>query len=88
MAAVIKEIDKIHHHDIKECFIFDFYKNQKNDEIKLGFRIIFQSLDETLTDEKINYYLRDILEPILKIESVTIPGLQHSYQKLEYDYKP
>tara|TARA_A200000113_G_scaffold226035_1_gene249723 strand:- start:4312 stop:6225 length:1914 start_codon:yes stop_codon:yes gene_type:complete len=79
LAAVIKEIDKIHHHDIKECFIFDFYKNQKNDEIKLGFRIIFQSLDETLTDEKINHYLRDILEPILKIESVTIPGLQHSY---------
>jgi phenylalanyl-tRNA synthetase beta chain len=60
---------------IKEIYIFDFYNNQKNDEIKLGFRIIFQSKTSTITESEINYIIEDIINHALSIDSVTIPGL-------------
>ena len=60
---------------IKEIFIFDFYNNQKNNEIKLGFRFIFQSKISTITENEINTVMEDIINHTLSINSVTIPGL-------------
>ena len=60
---------------IKEIFIFDFYNNQKNNEIKLGFRFIFQSKISTITDEEVSRVMQDIVTHTLSIDSVTIPGL-------------
>ena len=60
---------------IKEIFIFDFYKNQKNNEIKLGFRFIFQSTTSTITENEVNIAMEAIIKHTLSIESVTIPGL-------------
>ena len=60
---------------IKEIFIFDFYNNQKNDEIKLGFRFIFQSKMSTITEDEVSRVMEDILKHTLSIDSVTIPGL-------------
>ena len=62
---------------IKEIYIFDFYNNQKNDEIKLGFRIIFQSKTSTITESEINFIIEDIINHALSFDSVTIPGLQN-----------
>ena len=39
---------------IKNSFIFDFYKNEKTETVKLGYRFIFQSDSKTLSDEEIN----------------------------------
>lgn len=61
---------------LKEVFIFDFYENQKNNEIKIGFRFIFQSHTSTITDLEVNYVMEKIIDSCLKIESVMIPGLK------------
>ena len=60
---------------IKEIFIFDFYNNQKNNEIKLGFRFVFQSTTSTITENEVNSVMEDIIQHTLSIDSVTIPGL-------------
>jgi len=60
---------------IKEIFIFDFYNNKKNNEIKIGFRIIFQSHQVTITDNKINDIMESIMTHTNSIEGVSIPGM-------------
>ena len=60
---------------IKEIFIFDFYNNKKNNEIKLGFRFIFQSKKSTITENEVSSIMEDIINHTLTIDSVTIPGL-------------
>ena len=60
---------------IKEIFIFDFYNNKKNNEIKLGFRFIFQSTASTITENQVNNVMEDIINHTLSMDSVTIPGL-------------
>ncbi|MEK9780628.1 MAG: hypothetical protein VW418_04270, partial [Gammaproteobacteria bacterium] len=60
---------------IKEIFIFDFYNNQKNNEIKLGFRFVFQSTTSTITENEVNSVMKDIINHALSIDSITIPGL-------------
>jgi phenylalanyl-tRNA synthetase beta chain len=63
------------HHLIKEVFIFDFFENKKNNEIKLGFRFIFQSNQQTITELEVNQIVSDIIETATKINTVKIPGL-------------
>ena len=60
---------------IKTSFIFDFYKDKKLKIIKLGYRIIFQSNFKTLSDLEINNKVKEILNPILEIEGINIPGM-------------
>ena len=54
--------------------MFDFYKNKELNELKVGFRFIFQSKEKTLSDKDINIMLEDILEPLLKFDGIHIPG--------------
>ena len=61
---------------LKESFLFDYYKNKESREVKLGYRFIFQSNAKTLTDEDVNDSLKEILQPVLIIEGVTIPGFK------------
>jgi len=60
---------------IKEIFIFDFFNNKKNNEIKLGVRIIFQSKTATITDKQVNNIMQIIKEHTISINGVSIPGL-------------
>ena len=60
---------------IKEIFIFDFYNNKKNNEIKIGFRFVFQSHQATITDNEINNIMKLIMRYTNSIEGVTIPGM-------------
>ena len=39
---------------LKEKFIFDYFYNKKNAEIKIGFRFIFQSADSTITETQVS----------------------------------
>jgi phenylalanyl-tRNA synthetase beta chain len=73
--TVITLLDEVSDELIKDSFIFDFYKNDKIKIVKLGFRCIFQSNLNTLSDIEVNGKVKKILDPILKIEGVSIPGM-------------
>lgn len=60
---------------IKEIFIFDFFNNKKNDEIKLGVRIIFQSKVATINEKQVNIIMKTIENHSTSISGVSIPGL-------------
>jgi len=60
---------------LKEVFIFDFYINKKKQEIKIGFRFIFQSKKSTITDEEVNDLMNQIIEKATKFNKVNIPGI-------------
>ena len=55
--------------------MFDFYKDPKNKVIKVGYRFIFQSKDKTLSENDIQDSVSKIIEPILSLENISIPGL-------------
>ena len=61
---------------IKDIYIFDYYKNEKAQEIKIGFRFIFQSKILTLTADQIDIVYNDIINSSLKIDGITIPGIK------------
>ena len=59
---------------LKEVFIFDFYN--KNDlELKVGFRLVFQSKIKTITENEINAVINEIINQTTNIDSVSIPGI-------------
>ena len=59
---------------LKDSFLFDFFENKKTNEIKIGYRFIFQSHKKTLTDEEINKSIKQIINPVLCVNSVSLPG--------------
>ena len=59
---------------LREVFVFDFF-NKNNEEIKIGFRFIFQSMESTITDNDINVVIDEIVQETNKIQSVSIPGI-------------
>tara|TARA_A100001388_G_scaffold277584_1_gene269666 strand:- start:5089 stop:6996 length:1908 start_codon:yes stop_codon:yes gene_type:complete len=63
------------HNLLKEIFVFDYYKNEKINEIKIGFRFIFQSADSTITETQVNAIMDAIIKETIKFKGVTIPGL-------------
>lgn len=60
---------------IKSVYIFDYFKNEKKEEIKIGFRFIFQSKYKTLTSKEIDFVYNDLIHKSLKIKGIEIPGL-------------
>ena len=60
---------------IKDIFIFDYFNNEKVHEVKIGFRIIFQSLENTLTSSEIDLIYNDIVSKSVKIDGISIPGI-------------
>ena len=62
---------------LKEVFVFDFYENTKMKEIKIGFRFVFQSTFNTITDNEVDSVLDDIILKTTKLKNVEIPGLKN-----------
>ena len=62
------------HKILKEVFIFDYYNNEIKNEIKLGFRFVFQSSSGTLTDMDIETVMENIMNQSIEIKGVSIPG--------------
>jgi phenylalanyl-tRNA synthetase beta chain len=60
---------------VKNVFIFDYFKNEKTDEIKIGFRFVFQSKIATLTASEIDVIYNEIINKTLEINGITIPGM-------------
>ena len=73
--TVITLLEEVSDDLVKDSFIFDFYKNDKTQIVKLGYRFIFKSNLKTLSDIEVNSKVQEILNPILKIEGVSIPGM-------------
>lgn len=73
---VTKYFENINIKNLKELFMFDFYRNEKTGEVKIGYRFIFQSHNKTLTEEDVNKMVKDILIPVLKLKHVSVPGLE------------
>ena len=63
---------------LKEKFMFDLYEDTKSDNIKVGYRFIFQSDLRTLTDEEVDNVINAIVESTLEINGIEIPGLMKS----------
>ena len=61
---------------LKEIFIFDYFLNEKNHEIKIGFRLVFQSKKSTIKEKEVNYVIDKIINHTKSINGVTIPGLK------------
>ena len=60
---------------LKEVFIFDYFYNEKNKEIKIGFRLIFQSTISTIKEVQVNNIIGTILAHTNKISGVSVPGI-------------
>jgi len=60
---------------IKNIYIFDYFKNEKQKEIKIGFRFIFQSNKATLNSAEIELVYNDIVSKSLNISGISIPGI-------------
>ena len=61
---------------VKNVFIFDYFKNEKIDEIKIGFRFVFQSKIATLTASEIDMIYNEIITKTQDIKGITIPGMK------------
>ena len=81
----IKNFNKIHELEnlmlgyendiVKNIFIFDYFHNNNTQEIKIGFRVIFQSIDTTLTAAQIELVYNDLINKSLEIDGISIPGM-------------
>ncbi len=76
ISEVIKRLDSINANNLKECFMFDFYENKAQNHTKIGYRFVFQSFDKTLTDVEVDDQMKPIIDSVLKIDSVSLPGIK------------
>jgi len=63
---------------VKDVFVFDYFSNEKTEQIKIGFRFVFQSKKITLTAAEIDVVYNEIINKTLRIEGITIPGMQET----------
>lgn len=73
---IISYFDSLSQENLKKVFLFDFYKNEKTNEVKLGYRLVFQSFTKTLSDNEIRDHVLKILKPVLRKEGVEMPGFE------------
>ena len=71
---VIQRLEDTNVNNLKDFFMFDFYENVKLKKVKIGYRFIFQAKDKTLTDHEIDTQIEIIIDSILSIDSVSLPG--------------
>ena len=60
---------------LRRVFVFDYFYNKKNAEIKIGFRLIFQSSETTIKEAQVSKIIDLIINYTKKIKGVNIPGL-------------
>lgn len=72
--TVTSKLDAYESDILKKSFMFDFYNNLAANEIKVGYRFIFQSFERTLTENEVETEINKIIKEVLKIPSVYLPG--------------
>ena len=75
----IKKIEEVVYNiklsNLKEVYAFDFFENHDKNQIKIGFRFIFQSRSNTLSDEQVDKIFRKVISKTLEIDGLSIPGI-------------
>ena len=72
---VISSVFQIGLENIKDVFIFDYYKNIDKNIIKIGLRFIFQSNNITLEEKAIDQEMLKVFNIFKNYDDVEIPGL-------------
>ena len=72
---IISSVFQIDLENIKDVFIFDYYKNIHKNIIKIGFRFIFQSNKKTLEENSIDKEMLKVFKIFKNYDDVEIPGL-------------
>jgi phenylalanyl-tRNA synthetase beta subunit len=72
---MISHLSNLNDKNLRDSFIFDFYENKKLNEIKVGIRLIFQSNNNTLSDDEIQNSVNRLLKPIIDLDGISVPGL-------------
>ena len=62
--------------NLKETFVFDYYKNIKSNQVKVGIRFVFQSRIKTLKDTDVDDIINDIINIAFSLKGIKIPGLE------------
>ena len=60
---------------LTDTFIFDLFENRKLNILKVGYRLKFQSIEKSLTDEEIDKVMDSLMRDALLINGVDIEGL-------------
>ena len=72
---VISSVFQLELENIKDVFIFDYYKNIEKNIIKVGLRFIFQSNKKTLEENEIDKEMLKVFKIFENSNDVEIPGL-------------
>ena len=72
---LISSVFQIKLNNIKNVFIFDYYKNIDKNIIKVGLRFIFQSNNKTLEENEIDQEMLKVFKILKNYDDVEIPGL-------------
>ena len=62
--------------NLKDIFVFDYFKNSTNGDVKLGIRFTFQSHNKTLKIEDVNPCIDKIINEALKFDGVSLQGFK------------
>ena len=73
---LISSIFNIELKNLKDVFIFDYYKNIDKNIIKVGLRFIFQSNNKTLEENEIDQDMFRVFKVLKNYDDVKIPGLK------------
>ena len=75
LEEIIKSIFQIELMHLKDLFIFDYFRNDKKNITKLGFRFIFQSKNKTLEENDIDKEMLKVFKALKYYNGVEIPGM-------------
>ena len=69
------KVNEININILKEYLMFDYF--EKDDEVKIGYRFVFQSRKRTLQDSEVDKIIDDIVESLTVSEKVYVPGYKY-----------
>ena len=73
---VSKIIDDHNASILVDRFLFDFYENKEKNEIKVAYRLIFQSKENTLGDKDVDKEMNKMVLKIIEIKNASVPGFK------------
>ena len=73
---VSKIIDDHNASILVDRFLFDFYENKEKNQIKVAYRLIFQSKENTLSDKDVDKEMNKMVLKIIEIKNASVPGFK------------
>ena len=73
---VSKMIDDHNASILVDKFLFDFYENKEKNQIKVAYRLIFQSKENTLGDKDVDKEMNKMVLKIIEIKNASVPGFK------------